>query len=68
MQKISEILNRSTIKPYYPRLKVILATRSEKITYKQDNIDKEMMYLGICDVTGNIKAILYDLSHIDNFP
>lgn len=67
MQTISDILNTSNIKPYYPPLKVILATRSEKITYKKDNVDKEMMYLGICDVTGHIKATLYDLSQIDNF-
>lgn len=67
MQTISDILNNSNIKPYYPPLKVILATRSEKITYKKDNVDKEMMYLGICDVTGHIKATLYDLSQIDHF-
>lgn len=68
MQKISEIINNAIVKPYYPPMKVIVATRSEKIMYKKDNTDKEMMYLGLCDTSGHIKATLYDLSKVDGLP
>lgn len=61
-------MDAAIVKPYQPPVKVILATRSEKIVYKKDNVDKEMMYLGLCDSSGHIKATLYDLSKVDRFP
>ncbi|KAJ8048378.1 hypothetical protein HOLleu_00661 [Holothuria leucospilota] len=67
MQKVTDILNSSSTNPYNPPIKVVLATRSEKITYKKDGTDKDMMYLALCDSTGHIKATLYDLSKVEAF-
>lgn len=68
MQKISGILHSNDgIKPYNPPIKVVLATRSDQIVYKKDGVDKEMMYLALCDSTGYIKATLYEPSKIEKF-
>ncbi|KAJ8049987.1 hypothetical protein HOLleu_02983 [Holothuria leucospilota] len=67
MQKISGIINNSDPKkPYHPPLKVVLATRSDRIFYKKGTTDKEMMYVALCDTTGHLKATLYEPSKLDN--
>ncbi|KAJ8046453.1 hypothetical protein HOLleu_05125 [Holothuria leucospilota] len=62
-----DILNISTTNPYNPPIKVLLATKSEKIIYKKEETDKEMMYLALCDPTGHIKITLNDLSKVETF-
>ncbi|KAJ8027670.1 ATP-dependent DNA helicase PIF1 [Holothuria leucospilota] len=66
-EKYSGIINNSDPKkPYHPPLKVVLATRSDRIFYKKGTTDKEMMYVALCDTTGHLKATLYEPSKLDN--
>ncbi|KAJ8042544.1 hypothetical protein HOLleu_13626 [Holothuria leucospilota] len=58
-------LKSSQGKPYQTTLKCVIATRSDPINYQKDGTKKSMMYVGLCDHSGHIKAILYDLAKLD---
>lgn len=61
MQNIKDLSMTSHGKtPYQLPLKAVIATRSEVIMYKKDDADKKMMYLALCDLSGYVKATLYD--------